>query len=63
MINKKKAIVCTVLYTIVIVGALVGSAFIKNETIGISLYQIIMYAIAYVCIGNSVLRFYDWMMH
>ena len=63
MISKKKAIVCTVLYVAVIVGLLTCSYFIRNEKFGISLYQIIMYAIANICIGNSISRFYDWMMH
>lgn len=63
MISKKKAIVCTVLYTTVIIGLLTCSFFIRNEKLGIGLYQLIMYAIANICIGNSILRFYDWMMH
>ena len=63
MISKKKAIVCTVLYVAVIVGLLTCSFFIKNEKLSISLYQLIMYAIANICIGNSVMKFYDWLMH
>lgn len=61
--EKKKAIVCTILYATVIIGLLTGSIFIKNEELGIGLYQLIMYAIANVCIGNSIKKFYDWMMH
>lgn len=61
--EKKKAIVCTALYSVVIVSALTGSVFIKNEELGIGLYQLIMYAIANVCIANSIKKFYDWMMH
>ena len=61
--ENKKAIVCTVLYTVVIIGAMIGSIFIRNEELGISLYEIAIHAIAIICIINSVKRFYNWLVY
>ena len=63
MMENRKAIVCTVLYAVVIIGLLTASIFIRNEEHGISLYQLIMCIIANTWLGNSIKRFYDWLMH
>ncbi len=59
--SKKKAIVCTVLYVVMLVGVLTASFFIKNDEYGISLYQLIMSVVANICIGSSVEKFYKWL--
>ena len=59
--GKKKAVICTILYVVVLVVILTASFFIKNEEHGISLYQIIMYTIANMWIGSSVEKFYKWL--
>lgn len=60
--SKKKAILCTVLYVIVLVVVLTVAFFIKSDTTGISLYQLIMNVIANAWIGCSVDKFYKWLL-
>lgn len=59
--RKKKAVVCTILYAIVITVVLTASFFIKSAVNGISLYQLIVSAIGNMWIGNSVAKFYEWL--
>lgn len=59
--DKKKAVICTALYVVVLTVVLTVSSFVKNEEIGIDLYNLIIYAIAYMSIGDSVTRFYNWL--
>lgn len=59
--EKKKAIICTVLYAFVLVTVLTISFFVKNYDYGISLYNIIMSIVAYSWLGNSVVKFYNWL--
>lgn len=58
--DKKKAIICTILYVVVLIGIMAGSLMIKNEY-GISLYNIITGVIANIWIGCSVEKFYKWL--
>lgn len=60
--SKKKAILCTALYTIVLVVALTAAFFIKSDITGISLYQLIMSMIANAWLGCSVEKFYKWLL-
>lgn len=60
--SKKKAILCTVLYAIVLVVSLTVAFFIKSDITGISLYQLIMNVIANAWIGCSVGKFYKWLL-
>lgn len=60
--SKKKAIICTVLYAIVLVVLLTVSFFIKNNEYGISLYQLITGMIANSWLGCSVGKFYEWLL-
>ena len=59
--NKRKAIICTVLYTIVLTAVLIASWFIKSHMNGISLYQMIVSAIGNMWIGSTVGKFYNWL--
>lgn len=60
--SKKKAILCTVLYAIVLVVVLTVAFFVKSDTNGISLYQLMMNVIANAWIGCSVGKFYKWLL-
>ena len=59
--DKKKAVICTILYVIVISVIMTVSWFVRNEELGISLYQLIVGVIANMCLGNSVVKFYEWL--
>ena len=50
--RKQQAVICTILFAIVIVIVLTTSFYIKNDEYGISLYQLIMNMIA-----NSAITF------
>ena len=58
---KKKAFICATLYAVVLVCVLTVSFYIKNENYGISLYQLIMNAVANAWLGCSVGKFYKWL--
>ena len=60
--SKRKAVVCTILYALVVVSLLIGSMFIKSHINGISLYQLITCAIGNMCIGVSIMKFYEWLI-
>lgn len=57
--NKFKAIICTILYAVVLIVALIVAHSI-NGVCGINLYQLIMNAIANAWLGYSVVKFYTW---
>lgn len=59
--SKKKAVVCTILYAIVIIVVSTASLFIKSPVNGISLYQLIVSMIGSMWLGNSVVKFYEWL--
>lgn len=59
--SKMKAIICTILYVIALTVVLTISFFIKSEVIGISLHQLILCTIGSMWIGNSVMKFYEWL--
>lgn len=59
--NQWKSIICTILYVIMITVVLTVSWFVKNEKLGISLYQLILNVIANMWIGTSVVKFYEWL--
>lgn len=59
--DKKKAVICTILYVIVISVIMTVSWFVRNEELGISLYQLIVGIIANMYLGNSVVKFYEWL--
>lgn len=59
--DKKKAIICTLLYVIVITIVLTVSWFVKSEVIGINLHQLILCMIGSMWLGSSVMKFYEWL--
>lgn len=59
--SKWKARICTALLVIVMAVVLTGSFFVKN-VYGVTLYQIIIGAIAYAWIGDRIEKFYQWLI-
>lgn len=60
--DKKKAIVCAILYVIALTSILTASWFVKSKIVEINLYQLIMCTIGSIWVGNSVVKFYDWLI-
>lgn len=58
--NKKKAVICTILFTIVLAGAIVGAMFAKSN-FGFSLYDIVSDAVFFLWIANKINVFYNWL--
>lgn len=59
--SKWKARLCTALLVLVLAIVLTASFFVKNYY-GITLYQIIISAIAYLWIGERIEKFYKWLL-
>jgi hypothetical protein len=59
--NKKKALVCTILFTIVLFVLIHCTFMIKNHW-GDSLYSLISSCICWVWIGERIVKFYDWLI-
>ena len=57
--NKKKAIICTILFIIVVSSALIGSTFIGNDD-GDTLFNLIISIAAGLWFGELVEKFYKW---
>lgn len=58
--GKKKAIVCTLLFAVVFIGAIVGTMFVKSEVI--SLYEIFANFIIIMWVYKRIENFYYWLM-
>lgn len=59
--KKKKSIVCTILFAIIIVGSYVGTIFIKSH-FGFSLYDIVAPIISGFWLSERIRKFYSWLM-
>ena len=59
--NKKKAFVCTLLFTIVLCAIIVWSATIKNHD-GISLYSLLAATGFGFWLSERITQFYDWLI-
>lgn len=60
--NKKKAIVCTTLLMIVVLGAMIGAMFVHSPIINMNLTWFIGGTIGYWQIGRWILCFYQWLL-
>lgn len=60
--NKKKVIVCTSMFIVIVVGAFIGSIFIKS-VFGFSLYDIIAPVICAFWISERSKKFYNWLQN
>lgn len=57
--KNKKAIICTVLFAVVFVGAIVSTIFIKNESF--SLYELFANFIVMMWTWKRIENFYNWL--
>ena len=60
--NKRKAIICTILYIIVVTVALTALRFAESPINGINLYQLVMCVIGSIWVCASVIKFYEWLV-
>lgn len=62
--NKKKAVVCTILLSVVVGIALIGSIFVENKNIltSYNLYYIILSVFGFVKIYELIGKFYHWIL-
>lgn len=58
--DKKKAVVCTVLFVIVVFGIFVATFFLKNEY-GDSLFDVIAPCICGAWMAGKTKTFYNWL--
>lgn len=58
--NKKKAIICTSLFGIVVAGAVVGAMFAKTFW-GFSLFDIISDGVFFMWLSGKIKDFYNWL--
>lgn len=61
--EKKKAIVCTILFAIVIVVIAICSLFIRSADRSVSLFTVLSYIITGGWLSNCVDKFYKWLMN
>ena len=59
--SKNKAVVCTILFAVILIGLSFGSTMIENAY-GISLYALISSWTCWFCIGRSIIKFYEWLI-
>ena len=59
--NKKKSIVCTILFAIIVVGAYLSTMFIKSH-FGFSLYEVVAPIICGIWLAERIKKFYSWLM-
>lgn len=58
--SNTKAVICTILFFIVVWGLLIATAFVKLPC-GFSLYFWIMAGLAGMWVGDRILDFYRWL--
>lgn len=58
--DRKKLIVCTVLFAIVVIGIAVGAYFITDED-GFSLGYIVSAIISGIWLSKKIMEFYVWL--
>lgn len=59
--SKKKAIVCTILFGIIIFAIGTATFFIKNDEYGFRLFDLISPTICGVWCGERIGKFHDWL--
>lgn len=60
--EKKKAIVCTSLFTVVPMSVFIGSFFVKNADETLVLFDLFAWIITGKWIADSIAKFYKWLM-
>jgi hypothetical protein len=59
--SKKKAIICTILFGIIVLTIATATLFIKNDEYGFTLFDIISPTICGLWCGECIIKFYDWL--
>lgn len=59
--SKKKAIICTIFFAIILIGLVFGSIMIKNMD-GISLYTLISSYACWFLVYERIIKFYKWLI-
>lgn len=59
--NKKKAVICTILFAIIVVGIGIALMFMKPYKSEISLFHAFCPMIVGRWIGELIAKFYDWL--
>lgn len=60
--DKKKVAVCVTLFAVVLVGAIVGTIFIKSEDGMFRLCYPVMGGITLSWVSECIGKFYNWLM-
>lgn len=61
--DKKKAIVCTIIFSVLLIAVMVGSFFIESKD-GIINLGLLFGCTSYGwCIGTMIQKFYKWLMN
>ena len=58
--NKKKIVVCTILFSVVLIGSIVSTIFVKYGD-GFSLYDLVTSGITTVWVCERIEKFYNWL--
>ena len=59
--SKKKAIICTSLFAVVIIGIVWISILIKPHNCDVSLFGILAPGITMLWLNDQVIKFYNWL--
>lgn len=59
--SKKKAVICTILFTIILCGIIFGLSFIKTYDGIYSALTVFSYAITGIWIADTIEKFYKWL--
>lgn len=59
--NKKKSVICSIFFAIVLTGVFVATWFIETYD-GVKLLYILSMATAIMWISDCVIKFYHWLM-
>lgn len=59
--NNKKAVICTVLFAVVLIGISLGSIFVKIYS-DVSLYDTIINSVFMLWICSQIKNFYNWLL-
>ena len=60
--TKKKAVICTIMFAIMVVGTCIALMFVKPYESEISLFHFFCPCIVGNWIGERINKFYDWLM-
>lgn len=59
--NKKKAVICTILFSVILFSVFIG-AFLIESHYGFTLFDVIAPCIAGSWSGEQIKKFYNWLI-